>query len=442
MKSSPAERLVEPRRRPAWTAPGCPPGDQRPDLARRPASSISSRSAATGSSPPNSGSPRTRDCQRAEVPAADRGRVPTTSMAGVVNIAPPSRSRLPVTMLSSWIAHWQSAPNSLRRDARSGRRRRRRRAAANSRAMRADRRRRRRRSAARPRSGVKCATAARTSSRPSAYAGSGRSRPSANRTLSIASRNHASVPGPDEEVLGGDLGGLGAARVEDDHAAAARLQLAQPAGEVGGRHQRAVRGHRVGAEDQEVAACGRCRGSGSSSWWPNIRCATSWCGSWSTEVALKRLRVRSALTSSMPCVSEPEAVHVGVAEVDADRVAAVRVDRSRASRSATRSRASSQAISLPSPVAGRGAPGRRAGRGRRGYPRCATPLGQMCPRDSGSSGLPRTAGDRAVLDGQLEAADRLAQIADTDLLLRGHPRIFTLPTRRRSCGCALLRDAQ
>ncbi len=53
-------------------------------------------------------------------------------------------------------------------------------------------------------------------------------------------------------------------------------------------------------------------GTGSSSWWPYIRWATSWAGSWSTEVALNRLRVRSALASSVPWVIEPRRCTLGL----------------------------------------------------------------------------------------------------------------------------------
>ena len=53
-------------------------------------------------------------------------------------------------------------------------------------------------------------------------------------------------------------------------------------------------------------------GIGSSSWWPYIRWATSWWGSWSTEVALNRLRVRSDLTMVSPWVSEPRLCTVGL----------------------------------------------------------------------------------------------------------------------------------
>ena len=53
-------------------------------------------------------------------------------------------------------------------------------------------------------------------------------------------------------------------------------------------------------------------GTGSSSWWPNIRCPSSWCGSWSTEVALNVLGVRSALTRAAPWVIEPRLWTLGL----------------------------------------------------------------------------------------------------------------------------------
>ena len=66
-------------------------------------------------------------------------------------------------------------------------------------------------------------------------------------------------------------------------------------------------------------------GIGSSSWWPNSCQATSWWGTWSTVVALKRLRVRSDFTNGTRVGRRAERVRVGVAEVDADGVAAVPV---------------------------------------------------------------------------------------------------------------------
>ena len=56
----------------------------------------------------------------------------------------------------------------------------------------------------------------------------------------------------DEEVLVRLLRGLRAARVDDDEPAAARADRAQPSGDVGHRHEAAVRRERVRAEDQQV----------------------------------------------------------------------------------------------------------------------------------------------------------------------------------------------
>ena len=44
---------------------------------------------------------------------------------------------------------------------------------------------------------------------------------------------------------------------------------------------------------------------GISSWWPKSCHATSWWGSWSTEVALNLLRVRSVLIIRTPWVWAP-----------------------------------------------------------------------------------------------------------------------------------------
>ena len=45
--------------------------------------------------------------------------------------------------------------------------------------------------------------------------------------------------------------------------------------------------------------------TGISSWWPKSCHATSWWGSWSTEVALNLLRVRSVLIIRTPWVWAP-----------------------------------------------------------------------------------------------------------------------------------------
>ena len=53
-------------------------------------------------------------------------------------------------------------------------------------------------------------------------------------------------------------------------------------------------------------------GTGSSSWWPNICQARNWCGTWSTEEALNRLRVRRLRTKAVPWVAEPSEWALGL----------------------------------------------------------------------------------------------------------------------------------
>ena len=74
-----------------------------------PGVSISSRSTLTGSSPANSGRPRTRLRHTSQWPRPTMPR-PTMSTAGSVNSTPPSRSKLPVSRLRQVIAHWQTEP--------------------------------------------------------------------------------------------------------------------------------------------------------------------------------------------------------------------------------------------------------------------------------------------------------------------------------------------
>ena len=164
-------------------------------------------------------------------------------------------------------------------------------------------------------------------------------------------------------------------------------------------------------------------GIGSISWWPYSRCATSWWGSWSTEVALNRLRVRQRLDHGPQVGHRAEAVDVRVAEVDADGVPAVVV----AGRRPARRRPGRTPRPSRSPPT----------RSRRSQP-CrdpaygpAQPVGVVVHvRDRHALGADVPARERvgrvaahrrdgAVVDGQLEAADRLTQVADADALLHG-----------------------
>ena len=154
-----------------------------------------------------------------------------------------------MTRLRTWIAHWQIVPNPwvdtpIRPYAAAPS------AAANSRASR------RISSAGMPlaasaASGVNSATALGGGVQP-VDVRRRRGQPLVEQHVQHGQQHVGVGAGPDEVVLGGDLGGLGAARVEHHHPAAARLQLAQPVREVGHRPQRAVGRHRVGAEHQQV----------------------------------------------------------------------------------------------------------------------------------------------------------------------------------------------
>ena len=160
-----------------------------------PGVSISSASTPTGSSPNTSGAPRTRECQRPvrkplprppgpcvlDAPAAARG-----------NIAPPTRSRLPVSALSTSTSHEASVPNSCvqvpmrpytaARGAPASERATRSIVAAGIPVT----------SATGP--GAKSAASARTASTPARWS-TGVTSPSASSTCTSANRNRASVPG-------------------------------------------------------------------------------------------------------------------------------------------------------------------------------------------------------------------------------------------------------
>ncbi|MNT47147.1 hypothetical protein D3C72_1838400 [compost metagenome] len=74
-----------------------------------PSTSISSARAATGNSPPYSGSPETRLCQTLKCPP---DVLATRSTAGSVHRAPPTRSRLPVTRLINCTSQWHKVPKA------------------------------------------------------------------------------------------------------------------------------------------------------------------------------------------------------------------------------------------------------------------------------------------------------------------------------------------
>jgi hypothetical protein len=212
--------------------------------------------------------------------------------------------------------------------------------------------------------------------------------------------------GPHEVVLVGDLRGLGAARVQDDHPPAARLELAHALGEVGHRHQAAV--EELVAEDEvrdELVGELVDRGG---------------------RVAVLRaegLEHRGAVRH------RPQAVGVGVAEVDAQRVVAVLVDDARQV-------VGDQVVRLvPADLLPAGVGSLADAAHRAPQPvRVGVHVGD---RDAlradvaARQGIGRVAAhpdDLAALDGQLEATDRLAQVAHADPLLRCHGAIVARGT--------------
>ena len=121
------------------------------------------------------------------------------------------------------------------------------------------------------------------------------------------------------------------------------------------------------------------------------------------------------LDIAVPWVIEPEAVHVGVAEVDADRVAAVRVDlRGEPVGDVVEGLVPADLLPAVSPAGPR--PGARvgaAGRGRRGCPRARTPWGRCGRARAGRRGC-RGRPSRARPRASARAADRLAEVAHAE----------------------------
>ena len=129
-------------------------------------------------------------------------------------------------------------------------------------------------------------------------------------------------PGPDEMVLVGDRGGLGAAWVDDDEPPAAIGELATALREVGDRPQRAVRCHRVVAdEDEEVGAVDVGHGE------EVLVTVERPCRDLVRELVDRRRGVavpRPEQAHEGRVVRQgAEAVHVGVAEVDREGVVPV-----------------------------------------------------------------------------------------------------------------------
>ena len=389
----PVERRGRAARRPASRAPGC----RRPSPSRGSGPRPGSRSPRASSTPaarrrtPGSRAP---GCARGRGGPGPTIRRPTVSIAGLGEHHPARAVEVAgqqVEAAGSPTGTPSRSPGSRRP---SGRTPPRRRPPANSRAMRADRRRPGTPLTGSARSGVNVGDQLRDAGRaPSTYAG-GRVRPSANSTLQHRQQHHGVGARAARSGARGDLGGLGAARVEHDHPAAALPRARAPASGSRARSS-ASRWTPSGWRRRPGSTrCGRGRGRAASAGGRTAARPTNWCGIWSTVEALNRLRVRSALARTGAVGGEAERVGVRVAEVDADarrRRARLTVS---ASRSATRSRASSHAELLPRPrrrPSRPGAPGGAAGRGRCRCRRARRPWGR-CSR--ARAGRPRCRGSR------------------------------------------------
>ena len=202
----------------------------------------------------------------------------------------------------------------------------------------------------------------------------------------------------------------------DDQPAAAGLHRLQPPLDAGRGHQAAVRGQRVRAQHQEVVGAvdvGHRH--------QELVAEHGERGEHVGELVHRRRRVAAAAAQRavqhLGLQQRAVVVHVRVAQVDGDGVAAVPlldVDQARAR--PRRAPRPSRSPSSPRPP-GAGAAG--GGRGRRGGRPRATALGQMWPRLKGSS--------RVAADGADGAA------------VAFRPRSRTWPRTASRCGSALRR---
>ena len=323
MKSSDSSAALEPARVRGARAAGLPATVISARIWPSPGVSISSARHATGSSPKRLGRGRARGCSsgRSRKPRPCRRRAArcwrprrggqrehraalAVEVAGedVEDVDEPARQgpELLGAGADPAVDGGRSAPRQLARDAAGCRRRRSRGSPATA-------------------SGVKGAASAsdrrraRAGARP---AGPGSARPSSKRTLAIANRRWASVPGRMKRCSSA-TSAVRLRRGSTTTTLPPRSRMPpQAAAHVGRGQQAAVRGERVGAEDQQVVgavevghrdAIRPARTSG--------RPRPAWA-SGRRVLALKMLLVPSALSSDAAVDEGGEVVGVGVAEVD------------------------------------------------------------------------------------------------------------------------------
>ena len=160
-------------------------------------------------------------------------------------------------------------------------------------------------------SGVKPATASRTRSTPSTYA-AGRTAPSSSkRWCSIASSTTASVPGLTKTCSSATFAVSvrrgSTTTIRPPRAFRSRSRCGK-SGTVISDPLEAI-GLAPNTRKYDVRSMS---GIGISSWCPKSSDATSWCGTWSTVLALNRLRVRSDFTIAMPWVAKPREWALGL----------------------------------------------------------------------------------------------------------------------------------
>ena len=233
-----------------------------------PGVSISSARHETGSSPSASGSPRTRLCQRPvlkPLPVPGSPEVLRAPAAALVNIAPPSRSRLPVSAFTTSTSQLASAAELLGAGADPA----------------VDGRRRRRPPARAPSGGSPPASIPHA---PATSSGGEVARqlldlvqavevlaePARVGQALVEERVHDAhqqvgvAAGADEVVLVGGLGGARAARIDHHDLAAALADRPQPAAHVGRGEQAAVRTRAGWRPGSAGGRCGPRRAPGST----------------------------------------------------------------------------------------------------------------------------------------------------------------------------------
>ncbi len=216
--------------------------------------------------------------------------------------------------------------------------------------------------------------------------------------------------GADRDVPVGELGGAGAARVDDGERAAARLERLELAGEVGRGAQTPVGLEGVGADEQQMVGAVEV-GYGDRVGVAVEQSAGDVLGHLVDRGGGEDVAGAEAGDQHRRVERAGHGVHVRVAEDDADGVAARTARPRRRMPAATASKASAQLASRSSPSRRtRGVRSRSGSLSRRSE---GGALGADEPLAEHVVAVTAGAGDPAALDGERESAGGLAQGADT-----------------------------